>query len=146
LQYELEMSYCHNPVLAPSTFEWNRPENGQIFNVPPWVEEQAKVDAQSTLLELFLQIPNHSPRWFYEAPEFRALCSEDILQKLLKGTGKPPPESVVWLDDRSKNGKARHYNGAMSAESLYQNLKLKVRRRAYVKIPARVTKSEKAAD
>lgn len=113
------------------SFDW---ENSNVtFDESPHFDDLEQSDTQvlSSPLELFLDLSDYSPRHLFEAREIRAACSEHI-SDLLHGGECGPGSLAVWMDDRSRSGGPRSYNGPMKVKDWLERLKLKVRKQRFL--------------
>ncbi|KAK7442318.1 hypothetical protein Landi51_09619 [Colletotrichum acutatum] len=112
-------------ALPSKKFDWDRPLVDFEWEDSSFIDTLIEAhDAAGTPLELFLGIPEHSPRHNYEFPILNAVCPDQILLAIREGSILLPDNGVVWLHDRSFNDGPRSYNGVKTAREFHQLLKL----------------------
>lgn len=116
------------PALHRADYNWNQqildPESVNVPAVDSWGE-----GLDGTLLELFLEIPEGSPKLRYLVPEIEAICSPETLQRLWASGRDTSHEIIAWLDERSHADQERRGTRWYRQASLYAALKEKVRQK-----------------
>ncbi|KXH49981.1 hypothetical protein CNYM01_12405 [Colletotrichum nymphaeae SA-01] len=113
-------------TIRSNRFDWDRPLVSFEWEDSSYIDTLIEAhDAAGTPLELFLGIPEHSPRHNYEFPVLNSICPDSILLAIRQGTVIFPNKLVVWLHDRSLDNGVRSYNGVQSPRDFHQLLKLK---------------------
>ncbi|OHE93430.1 hypothetical protein CORC01_11295 [Colletotrichum orchidophilum] len=107
-------------TLRPKNFDWDRPLVSFKWADSSFIDLLIDVhEAAGTPLELFLGIPDHSPRHTNEFPILNAICPDDILLAIREEAIVFPDHVVVWLHDRNLNGGSRLYSGVKSANTYF---------------------------
>lgn len=82
---------------------------------------------RQSLLELFLEALDKSPRLCYERTVFRRVFGLTTLEDVQAGHFATVIDPGAWIHDEDENNYPRYYNGLMSISSLHEITKLKVR-------------------
>jgi hypothetical protein len=118
---------CERDAIPRRKFTWDSEDVCLDGEDTPFIDMIERIGGKpDSPLELFLDMPAHSPRGFYEQNKLQAICSAKALRELKLGICELPPDLVVWMDDRSKEGGPRDYNGLMSVKKWHDTSKLKV--------------------
>jgi hypothetical protein len=105
-------------------FDWDPPVVNLEDENKIWIEQVDRAGGDpNPPLDLFLDIPVHSPRRRYQLnDEFKAIGLDVALDNL---KARRFGRSTLWLYD-SDGKKGRDYNGLMTAETAIANLRFKV--------------------
>ncbi|KAJ3549746.1 hypothetical protein NM208_g326 [Fusarium decemcellulare] len=116
------MTSSQVPGLHLGDYDWHQrrisPESLNRPAIEVWGEE-----LDGTPLEVFLRIPDGSPREYYQAREIEFICPLQTLRELRQGAGQSLHEPVAWLDDRAQTGQPRMAASWLTQASLYEALR-----------------------
>ncbi|KAK2016885.1 hypothetical protein LZ32DRAFT_524023 [Colletotrichum eremochloae] len=110
-----------------SAFVWNRPGIPENWENTSFIDGETKGNTDGRrLLEVFLDIPDHSSRANYELSVFNQIFDSDKLEKISDGIYEDTTGLTVWIHDRnSTTGETRPYNGPILTKKFDEVLKRK---------------------
>ncbi|KAH7142187.1 hypothetical protein EDB81DRAFT_899788 [Dactylonectria macrodidyma] len=118
------MQPSQRTVNSQSLFNWDQSTLSLESENESWIQQVFRGDGADTPLNLFLNIPVHSPRDLYERELFRTVGLDTTLIKVKAGCFVDLSKSRLWLYDTDEN-QPRSYNGVMSAQKADEALKRK---------------------
>ncbi|KAK1593690.1 uncharacterized protein LY79DRAFT_177190 [Colletotrichum navitas] len=108
-----------------SAFVWDRPTVPESWENTSFIDGETKGNTNGqSLLEAFLDIPDHSSRSNYELSVFNQIFESDRLEKISDGDYEDTKGLTVWIHDRNiTTGETRPYNGPIVTKKFDEVLK-----------------------
>ncbi|KAF6802195.1 hypothetical protein CMUS01_15432 [Colletotrichum musicola] len=117
---------AYKGTIPPRQFHWNRPITRNPDTIPRIEaeliarKEYPEDSREQTLLQIFLDIPEFSPRLGYEYRPFDRFLGASILERASTGHFEHPNQLAVWLHDTSHTGGLRPYNGSVTLMDFFR--------------------------